>query len=250
MIMIFSILFIVYNNVSKLKLKIEGNLPKKEEVLITSYIARLIGNDLIGKKYYINDNDYYIISGIVEFGEGTSLSNVLFLNEDDINKNKLISYILPNDKNIIDLAIKYCDYYYNLLMASNQILQYQILGGIALFFIIIITLIFLIIYFYSSIYYKDKSINILINVGARKIDIFKMYLFNLLMSLFIAIIVSLPLYYFLSNNLDFNYNILESIALADFELLSFISLVVFFLFLGIMFIYIFINRLIYKKQLG
>ena len=135
-------------------------------------------------------------------------------------------------------------------MASNQILQYQILGGIALFFIIIITLIFLIIYFYSSIYYKDKSINILINVGARKKDIFKMYLFNLLMSLFIAIIVSLPLYYFLSNNLDFNYNILESIALADFELLSFISSVVFFLFLGIMFIYIFINRLIYKKQLS
>lgn len=199
MIMIFSILFIVYNNVSKLKLKIEGNLPKKEEVLITSYIARLIGNDLIGKKYYINDNDYY----------------------------------------------------YNLLMASNQILQYQILGGIALFFIIIIiTLIFLIIYFYSSIYYKDKSVNILINVGARKIDIFKMYLFNLLMSLFIAIIVSLPLYYFLINNLDFNYNILESIALADFELLSFISSVVFFLFLDIMFIYIFINRLIYKKQLS
>lgn len=63
--MIFSILFIVYNNVSKLKLKIEGNLPKKEEVLITSYIARLIGNDLIGKKYYISDNDYYIISLIV-----------------------------------------------------------------------------------------------------------------------------------------------------------------------------------------
>lgn len=58
-------------------------------------------------------------------------------------------------------------------MADEQILQYQILGGIALFFLIFITIIFLISYFYNSIYYKTKTINILNVVGSKKLDIFQ-----------------------------------------------------------------------------
>lgn len=139
-------------------------------------------------------------------------------------------------------------------MADEQILQYQILGGIALFFLIFITIIFLISYFYNSIYYKTKTINILNVVGSKKLDIFKMYLFNLLMAVMISIIVSLPLYWVISKCLNFTGgNIsqdIPSIPLADFEFVSYIIGVISFLAIGVFFIILFLNKLIYRKVIN
>ena len=185
------------NDISRLSLNINGNIPSQGEVLITSYIADLLDKDnLIGSRYYVDNSNYYIISGIVEVKD-------------------------------------------NLELADSQIIQYQILGGIALFFLLIITFIFLISYFYNSIYYKNKTISILNIVGARKKDIFIMYFFNLLISLLIASLISLPLYFICSKYLVFGYNDLPIINLADFEMISYLIPIISFLVIGIIFIHYF-----------
>lgn len=251
------------DDINRLNLNLEGNLPKVGEVVLTSYLADLLDKD-INDKYYISYDKYLIISGIVKVNEEQELTDILILNEEDITSESIISYLLPNDKNTIVKATNYCDkhleyyiennYYYNLYMADEQILQYQILGGIALFFLIFITIIFLISYFYNSIYYKTKTINILNVVGSKKLDIFKMYLFNLLMAVMISIIVSLPLYCVISKCLNFTGgNIsqdIPSIPLANFEFVSYIIGVSSFLAIGVLFIILFLNKLIYRKVIN
>lgn len=246
------------NDISSLSLNINGSIPSQGEVLITSYIANLLDKDnLIGSRYYVDNSNYYIISGIVEVKGNLELADILFVNEDDLTKDSLISYILPIKKDAVDKAISFCDinknyyidndYYFNLVLADSQIIQYQILGGIALFFLLIITFIFLISYFYNSIYYKNKTISILNIVGARKKDIFIMYFFNLLISLLIASLISLPLYFICSKYLVFDYNDLPIINLADFEMISYLIPIISFLVIGIIFISLFLKSLIFNK---
>lgn len=188
-----------------LSLNINGRIPSQGEVLITSYIANLLDKDnLIGSRYYVDNSNYYIISGIVEVKD-------------------------------------------NLELTDSQVIQYQILGGIALFFLLIITFIFLISYFYNSIYYKNKTISILNIVGARKKDIFIMCFFNLLISLLIASLISLPLYFICSKYLVFGYNDLPIINLADFEMVSYLIPIISFLVIGIIFISLFLKSLIFDK---
>lgn len=190
------------NDISRLSLNINGNIPSQGEVLITSYIANLLDKDnLIGSRYYVDNSNYYIDN----------------------------------------------DYYFNLVLADSQIIQYQILGGIALFFLLIITFIFLISYFYNSIYYKNKTISILNIVGARKKDIFIMCFFNLLISLLIAFLIFLPLYFICSKYLVFGYNDLPIINLADFEMVSYLIPIISFLVIGIIFISLFLKSLIFDK---
>ena len=246
------------NDISRLSLNINGNIPAQGEVLITSYIANLLDKDnLIGSRYYVDNSNYCIISGIIEVKDNLELTDILFVNEDDLTKDSLISYILPIKKDAVDKAISFCDinknyyidndYYFNLVLADSQIIQYQILGGIALFFLLIITFIFLISYFYNSIYYKNKTISILNIVGARKKDIFIMYFFNLLISLLIASLISLPLYFICSKYLVFGYNDLPIINLADFEMVSYLIPIISFLVIGIIFISLFLKSLIFDK---
>ena len=246
------------NDISSLSLNINGRIPSQGEVLITSYIADLLDKDnLIGSRYYVDNSNYYIISGIFEVKDNLELADILFVNEDDLTKDSLISYILPIKKDAVDKAISFCDinknyyidndYYFNLVLADSQIIQYQILGGIALFFLLIITFIFLISYFYNSIYYKNKTISILNIVGARKKDIFIMYFFNLLISLLIASLISLPLYFICSKYLVFGYNGLPIINLADFEMISYLIPIISFLVIGIIFISLFLKFLIFDK---
>lgn len=246
------------NDISSLSLNINGSIPSQGEVLITSYIANLLDKDnLIGSRYYVDNSNYYIISGIVEVKDNLELADILFVNEDDLTKDSLISYILPIKKDAVDKAISFCDinknyyidndYYFNLVLADSQIIQYQILGGIALFFLLIITFIFFISYFYNSIYYKNKTISILNIVGARKKDIFIMYFFNLLISLLIASLISLPLYFICSKYLVFGYNDLPIINLADFEMISYLIPIISFLVIGIIFISLFLKSLIFDK---
>ncbi len=246
------------NDISSLSLNINGRIPSQGEVLITSYIANLLDKDnLIGSRYYVDNSNYYIISGIIEVKDNLELTDILFVNEDDLTKDSLISYILPIKKDAVDKAISFCDinknyyidndYYFNLVLADSQIIQYQILGGIALFFLLIITFIFLISYFYNSIYYKNKTISILNIVGARKKDIFIMYFFNLLISLLIASLISLPLYFICSKYLVFGYNDLPIINLADFEMISYLIPIISFLVIGIIFISLFLKSLIFDK---
>lgn len=246
------------NDISSLSLNINGRIPSQGEVLITSYIANLLDKDnLIGSRYYVDNSNYYIISGIFEVKDNLELADILFVNEDGLTKDSLISYILPIKKDAVDKAISFCDinknyyidndYYFNLVLADSQIIQYQILGGIALFFLLIITFIFLISYFYNSIYYKNKTISILNIVGARKKDIFIMYFFNLLISLLIASLISLPLYFICSKYLVFGYNDLPIINLADFEMVSYLIPIISFLVIGIIFISLFLKSLIFDK---
>ena len=246
------------NDISSLSLNINGRIPSQGEILITSYIANLLDKDnLIGSRYYVDNSNYYIISGIIEVKDNLELADILFVNEDDLTKDSLISYILPIKKDAVDKAISFCDinknyyidndYYFNLVLADSQIIQYQILGGIALFFLLIITFIFLISYFYNSIYYKNKTISILNIVGARKKDIFIMYFFNLLISLLIASLISLPLYFICSKYLVFGYNDLPIINLADFEMISYLIPIISFLVIGIIFISLFLKSLIFDK---
>ena len=77
-------------------------------------------------------------------------------------------------------------------------------------------------------------------------------LFNLLMAVMISIIVSLPLYWVISKCLNFTGgNIsqdIPSIPLADFEFVSYIIGVISFLAIGVFFIILFLNKLIYRKS--
>lgn len=81
-----------------------------------------------------------------------------------------------------------------------------------------------------------------------------MYLFNLLMAIIIGIIISLPLYCVISKCLNFaGGNISQDIPripLADFEFVSYIIGVISFLVIGVFFIILFLNKLIYRKVIN
>ena len=66
------------NDISSLSLNINGRIPSQGEVLITSYIANLLDKDnLIGSRYYVDNSNYYIISGIFEVKDNLELADIL-----------------------------------------------------------------------------------------------------------------------------------------------------------------------------
>lgn len=71
------------DDINRLNLNLEGNLPEVGEVVLTSYLADLLNKD-INDKYYISYDKYLIISGIVKVNEEQELTYILILNKEDI----------------------------------------------------------------------------------------------------------------------------------------------------------------------
>lgn len=103
------------DEVNRLNLNLEGNLPEVGEVVLTSYLANLLAKD-INDKYYISYDKYLIISGTVEVNEEQELTDILILNEEDITSESIISYLLPNDKNTTIKATNYCENISNIIL--------------------------------------------------------------------------------------------------------------------------------------
>ena len=101
------------DEVNRLNLNLEGNLPEVGEVVLTSYLADLLAKD-INDKYYISYDKYLIISGTVEVNEEQELTDIL--NEEDITSESIISYLLPNDKNTIVKSTNYCENISNIIL--------------------------------------------------------------------------------------------------------------------------------------